>query len=173
MFLRKTRFLPCWSFVSFGIWLNVWGCARDWNKSSRKGRTGKEKVADYIRTHVACIELCVTSWQSQVVSGSQSVREWVIVRRKYICQILVMWSAPNARDELKGAVVAESINYVTFLTNRCSRLINIPPFTIFVSGTSESVSYILELPWTTAIIKIWECKFYIPKQRILDNNVLN
>ena len=65
-----------YSFVSFGIWRNVWGCARDWNKSSRKGRKGKKKVAEYIRTYVACIELCVSSWQSQTVSRSQNGREW-------------------------------------------------------------------------------------------------
>ena len=48
---------------------------QDRNKSSQKGRIGKKKVAEYIRTHVACIEQCITSWQSQDVSGSQSVRE--------------------------------------------------------------------------------------------------
>ena len=36
-------FLPCWLFVIFGIWRNFWGCVRGWNKSNRKGRTGKKR----------------------------------------------------------------------------------------------------------------------------------
>ena len=108
----------CWSFVSFGIWRNVWGCARDWNKSSRKGRTGKKKVAEYIRTHVACIELCVTKAKASCLWKLKCKREWVIVSREYIWLILVMWSAPNARDKIKGADVVGSIDHVTFLTNR-------------------------------------------------------
>ena len=44
----------------------------------------KKKVIEYIQTHVMCIELCVTSWQSQAVSGSQKVRERVIGSREYI-----------------------------------------------------------------------------------------
>ena len=151
MYFRKTCFRPCWSFVSFGIWRNVWGCVQDWNKPNRKGITGKKKVAEYIRTYVACIELCVTSWQSQAISGSQKVREggrerecclWkskgkregtVIVSREYIWLILVMWSAPNARDKIKVADVFECINHVTFLTNRFSRLVSLPTSVIFVS----------------------------------------
>ena len=153
MYFRKTCFLPCWSFVSFEIWRNVWGCARDWNKSNRKGRTGKKKVEEYIRTHIACIELCVTSWQSQAVSGSQNVREWVIVSREYIWLILIMWSAPNVRDKIKGADVVVSTNHLIFLTNRFSKLISLPTST-FVSRTSESVCYFPELSRTTAIPKI-------------------
>ena len=42
---------------------------------AENGRTGKKKGAEYISTHVTRIELCVTSWQSQAVSGSQNVRE--------------------------------------------------------------------------------------------------
>ena len=54
---------------------------QDWNKSSGKGRTGKKKVVEYIRPHVTCIELCVTSWQSQAVSGSENVRARVLSLR--------------------------------------------------------------------------------------------
>ena len=147
-------FLPYWSFVSFGIWWNVWGCAQDWNMSSRIGRTGKKKVAEYICTHVACIEMCVTSWQSQAVSGSQNVRERVIVSREYIWLILVMWSAPNVQDKIKGAEVVESINHVTFLANQFLKLIILTMFIIFVSGTSKSISYFLEFSCIPAILKI-------------------
>ena len=52
----------------------------------------------------------------------------------------------------KCADVVESINHVTFLTNRFSRLISLPTSTIFVSGTSESVSYFLEFSCITAIL---------------------
>ena len=47
--------------------------------------------------------------------------------------MLVMWSAPNAWNKIKDAL---STNPVTFLTNRFPRLINLPTFTILVSGTS-------------------------------------
>ena len=144
MYFRKTCFLPCWSFVPFGIWWNIWGCARDWNKSNRKGRTGEKKVAEYILTHVVCIVLCVTIWQSQAVSGSQNVRQRVTASRECIWLTLVMRSAPNARDKIKGADVVVSINHVTFL-------IGLPTSTIFVSRTSESVSYLLEFSCITAI----------------------
>ena len=33
--------LPCWSFVSFRVWRNFWGCVRGWKNSNRKGRTEK------------------------------------------------------------------------------------------------------------------------------------
>ena len=118
MYFRKTCFLPCWLFVSFWIWWNVWGRARDWNKSSWKGETGKKKVAKYIRNHVVFIEMCVTSWQSQAVSGSQNVRERVTSSHEYTWLTLVMWLAPTAQDKIKGVGVVVSINPVTFLTNR-------------------------------------------------------
>ena len=151
MYFRKTYFLPCWSFVSFGIWRNVRGYVRDWNKSSWKGRTGKKKVAEYIRTPVTCIELCVTSWQSQAVSGSQNVRERVIGSREYIW--LIQTHFYFARDNIKSADVVGSINHVTFLINRFSRLISLLTPTIFVSGTSELVSYFLEFSCITTILK--------------------
>ena len=154
MYFRKTCFLPCWSFVSFGIWRNVWACGQDWNKSSRKGRTRKKKVAEYICTHVACIELYVTSWPSQAISRSQNVREWVTASREYIWLTLVMWSAPNVRDKMKGANLVASINHVTFLTSRFSKLISLPTPAIVVLGTSESVFYFLEFSCITAILKI-------------------
>ena len=47
-----------------------------------------------------------------------------------------MWSAPNARDKIKGTDVIVSTNHATFLTNRFSRLISLPTSTIFVSRTS-------------------------------------
>ena len=48
------------------------------------------------------------------------------------------------QDKIKGVDVDGSINPVTFLTNRFSRLISLPMSTIFVLGTSEFVSYFLE-----------------------------
>ena len=56
-----------------------------------------------------------------------------------------------ARDKIKGAGVVGNINRVTFLTNRFSKLISLPTSTM---GTSESVSYFLEFPCITAILKI-------------------
>ena len=47
-------------------------CSRLEKKNSRKGRTGKKKVAEFIRTHVTRIELCLTQWQGQAVSGSRN-----------------------------------------------------------------------------------------------------
>ena len=47
-----------------------------------------------------------------------------------------MWSAPKARDKIKGAEVVASTNHLTFLTKRFSRLIILPTSTIFVSGAS-------------------------------------
>ena len=152
MYFRKACFLPCWSFVSFEIWRNVWGCVRDWNKSSRKDRSGKKRVVAYIRTHVMCIELCVTSLQSQ------NVRELVIGSREYManpCHVIgSKHTVYFAWDKIKGVDVVRSINHVTFLTNRFSKLISLPTTTIFVSGTSESVSYFLEFSCIMAILKI-------------------
>ena len=51
--------------------------------------------------------------------------------------IFVMWSAPNARDKIKGAYVVVSTNHATFRTNRFSRLISLPTSNIFASGTSD------------------------------------
>ena len=36
IYSRRRCFLPCWLFVSFGIWRNVWDCVQDSNKSSQK-----------------------------------------------------------------------------------------------------------------------------------------
>ena len=47
-----------------------------------------------------------------------------------------MQSVQNARDKIKVADVAVSINHVTFLTNRFPRLISLLTSTIVVSGTS-------------------------------------
>ena len=113
----------------------------------------KKKVAEYIRTHVAWIELCVTSWQSQSVSGNQNVREWVIVSREYIWLILVIWSAPNARDKIKVADVVGGTNHVTFLTNSFSRLTSLPMSAIFVSVTSESVSHFFGTYWAWRTVR--------------------
>ena len=49
-----------------------------------------------------------------------------------------------ARNKIEDADVVGSINHVTFLTNRFSRLISLPTSTIFDSERSESVSYFLE-----------------------------
>ena len=65
-----------------------------------------------------------------------------------------------ALDKIKGADIVQSINHMTFLTNRFLRLISLPISTIFVFRTSESVSYFLEFSCITAISKILECKSY-------------
>ena len=59
-----------------------------------------------------------------------------------------------AWDKIEGVDIVGSINHVTFLTNRFSKLISLPMSTIFVSGTSESVFYFLEFSCITAILKI-------------------
>ena len=59
-----------------------------------------------------------------------------------------------ARNKIKGADVVGSINHVTFLTNRFPKVISLPLSTIFVSGTSESVSCFLECSCVAAILKI-------------------
>ena len=60
MYFRKTCFSP--TLVVYLFWdltkcLKL--CAR-LEQVQPKSRTGKKKVAEYIRTHDACIELCVT-----------------------------------------------------------------------------------------------------------------
>ena len=59
-----------------------------------------------------------------------------------------------AQNKIKGADVAVSINHVAFLTNIFSKLISLPTSTIFVSGTSKSVSYFQEFSCITAILRI-------------------
>ena len=59
-----------------------------------------------------------------------------------------------AWDKIKCTDIVDIINHVTFLTNRFSRLISLPTSTIFVSETSESVSYFLEFSCITAILEI-------------------
>ena len=70
-----------------------------------------------------------------------------------------------AWDKIKGVDIVGSINHVTFLTNRFSKLTSLLTSrfskltsllmsTIFVLGTSESVSYFLEFSCITAILKI-------------------
>ena len=70
------------------------------------------------------------------VSVSENVKEQVLGRREYIQVILVMRSAPNAQDKIKGADVVVSTNNVIFLSNRFPRLISLLTSAIFVSGTS-------------------------------------
>ena len=157
MYFRRNVSSPM-LVVCLGIWRNIWSHARDWNKSNRKGRTRKKKVTECIRSHVTCTELCLTNRQGQAVSGSwnedrerksavsgsQNVREGVTASHKYIWRILLMWSASNVRDKIKGDDVVMSTNHVTFLTNRFSRLISLPTSTIFVSGTS-GITVILKI----------------------------
>ena len=150
-------------------------CA-NWNKSSGKGRTGKKNVAVYICTHVTCIEPCATSRQGQNVRKrvlSLEVKMWekecCLLKSK--CERMGYWKSwvyiANpchvvgskhtvyfAYNKIKGADVVESTNHVTFLTNGFSRRISLPTSTIFVSGTSESVSCFVELSGITAILKI-------------------
>ena len=136
LYFRKTCFLPCWSFVSFGIWWNVWGCVCDWNKSSRKGRTGKKKIAEYICPHVTCTELNVTSWQNQAVSRYQNVSHWKLwVYKINPCHVIDSKHIVYlAQYKIKGVNVVGSINHVTFLTNRFMKLISLLTSTIFISG---------------------------------------
>ena len=68
------------------------------------------------------------------------MRERVLGRRENIYAILVMWSALNVRDKIKGADVVVNTTHVTFVTNRFPRLISLPKSTIFVSGTSVITS---------------------------------
>ena len=49
-----------------------------------------------------------------------------------------------ARDKIKCANVGGSINHMTFLNIRFSKLVSLPTSTIFVSRTCESVSYFVE-----------------------------
>ena len=49
-----------------------------------------------------------------------------------------------AWDKIKSADVVGGINQGNFLTNGFLKLISLSTSTIFVSGTSESVSYFLE-----------------------------
>ena len=78
---------------------------------------------------LSCVLLTSCLWKSKW-------REWVLGIREYIYAILVMWSAPNARDKIKGADVVVGTNHVTFLTNRFSRLISLLTSTMFVSRKS-------------------------------------
>ena len=128
--------------------------------AAEKAEHERKKVAEYIRTHVTSIELGVTSWQNQAVSGSQNIRDCVTASHVYIWLTLVMWSAPNARDKIKVADVVESINHGIFLTNMFSKLTSLLTSIIFVSGTSESVYCFLEFSCITAILKISGCKSY-------------
>ena len=93
MYFRRLCFLSRWSFVSFGIWRNIWGCVRawDWNKSSRKVEQERKKFEDYIRPYVMCLELCISSSQSEKWEN-----EWVSYRkwRVYIGNY-VTWPASN------------------------------------------------------------------------------
>ena len=56
-----------------------------------------------------------------------------------------------AQDKIKDADVVGSINHVTSLTNRFPKLIGLPTSTIFVSGTSKTISYFLEISGILAI----------------------
>ena len=120
-----------------------------------KRQNRKEKIAEYIRTHVTCIELCVTSWQSwkskcKRVSYRKS---WVYMA--YPCHVIgSKHTVYFARDKINGADVVGSINHVTLLTNRFSKLISLPTSTIFVLRTSESVFYFFEFSCIAAILKI-------------------
>ena len=143
--------------VSFRIWWNVWGCARDWNTSSRKGRKRKKKwqstYAPMLRV-LSCVSL---AGKAKATSGSQNARERVLslekvtASRDYTWLTFILWSSPNARDKIHGADVIGSINHVIFLINRFSRLVSLPTSAIFVLGTRESVSHFLEFSRITTI----------------------
>ena len=61
---------------------------------------------------------------------------------------------PIAQDKIKGADIVVSTNHMIFLTNRFLKLISLLTSPIFVSGTSESLSYSLEFSGITGILKI-------------------
>ena len=84
-------------------------------------------------------------WESELLEvESNIINPFHVVGTKHTVYL--------ARDKIKGADVVGSINHVTFLTNRFSKLISLQMSTIFVSGRNESVSYFQEL--YTAISKL-------------------
>ena len=126
MYSRRTCFIPCWSFVTFGIWRNVWGCARDWNKSSRKGRTGKKIVYK----HPCCVYWVMCLWKSKC----KRMCYWK--SRVYIASPCHVVGSEHtiyfARDKIKGVDVVnyhriQVLNYNKYsskFTNSCERICN-------------------------------------------------
>ena len=124
-------------------------------------RTWEEKPHT-IHTPIVCF------WSYMSLAGIQNVRDngsclWASKCKKanywksrvYIvnhCHVIVSkHTLYFARDKIKGADVVGSINHVTSLTNRFSKLISLPASTIFVSESSKSVSYFLEFSFITVI----------------------
>ena len=84
-----------------------------------EGRTAKERVADYIHTHVTCLELGFASWESELSK----------VLSVYIGNH-VTWPAPKqkicfVRDKIKFTDVVGNTGHVIFLSNMSPKLINL------------------------------------------------
>ena len=114
---------------------------------TKKAEQERKRLQNVYAPHCTSIELCLTKWQGQAVSGSWKWRERECYLCKSKCERVSSWKtrvnidnpcqvAPNARDQIKGVDIVVSTNHVTFLTNRFPRLISLLTSTIFVSGTS-------------------------------------
>ena len=134
MYFRRQSFLPCWSFVSFRIWRNVWVRAHfwDWNNSRRKVEQ-ERKRSQIIYSSILRV-LSYVSLAGKAKNERASYRKC----RVYIGSH-VTWTAPNTvyfvRDKIKCVDVVGSTKLIISLSNRFLKLINLPPF---VSRTSES-----------------------------------
>ena len=122
-------------------------------------------------SHTIHVPIVCFFWNYVSLSGIQNVREnesclckskckrasyWKLrVYRVKLCHVIGSKRIVYfARDKIKGVDIVGSINHVTSLTNRFPKLINLPTSTIFVSETSESVSYFQEFSCITIIWKL-------------------
>ena len=173
--LEGMRFLPCWLFVSFGVWRNFYGCFRGWSESNCKGRTRKKIAAESIHFVVLTAVrererenewVCVLSLEVKMESVS-----CLSVRGVYcLCELkwkkmsswktIVYVSNPchavgsKIAGQNQVADVVVSTNHVTFLTNRFTSLISLPMSALFVSRTS-GITAILKYRSVNTLIYIY------------------
>ena len=96
-----------------------------------------------VRENESCL------WQSKWKRVS-NWKSWVYIVKP--CQVIgSKHTVYFVQDKIKGADIVGGINRVTSPTNRFSKIISLPTSIIFVSRTSESVSYFVEFSCITAI----------------------
>ena len=142
MYFRKMCFLLWLLFVSSGLTECLRLCAR--LEQVQPERQNRKEKSHRVCTHVAWFELCVTLGKAKLFLEDKiwekELLEVVSVYNYFLsCDRLQMH-----RIKSKDADVVESINQVTFLTNRFSKLISLSTSTMFVLGMSESISNFLE-----------------------------
>ena len=120
--------LPCWLFVSFGVWRNFCGCVRGWKKTYRKRKrmVAIDSRKSNVKKRKRVLTLLVEMERVRVFSLEATMeREWVLEYESIYRQSLSCCRLQKHGTKIEVADVVVSTNHVVFLANRFPRLISL------------------------------------------------